>query len=315
MSIKLTCGDGAVVRIPREHFEKSVFNNPDIAAARSYTLRCKAGSEIVNALVDLADGESQTVTVTEDNFEELQNLCKELGFRGLDKELRAFCGRTGRDSVDLKEFLQLKERVTRHEKRLTELERQLSEVLSWKANAESVSRKFQSLERKVEEAARVCEERNVEASQKTERALKEFAKQSDLEKLARDVAHLKESEKKTATKLPAKTGPARTTPAKSATLGKTREFVYNDSKKLDGVIAHLTRECGGNVHDKGIVNVTASSVWDNRNRLPQVAVDFETTWSFHSKNKPNSWICYDFQERRVVPTSYSVSSVGSGPGG
>ena len=56
--------------------------------------------------------------------ESLQSLCEELGFPGLDNELCAF--------VDGKEFLQLKGRVTRQEKRLTELERQLNEVLSGK---------------------------------------------------------------------------------------------------------------------------------------------------------------------------------------
>ena len=35
-------------------------------------------------------------------------------------------------------------------------------------------------------------------------------------------------------------------------------------RKLDGIIAHLTRQCGGNVHDKGIVNVTASSCYNKR---------------------------------------------------
>ena len=90
MTVRITCGDGAVVRLPHEYFEKAVFNNPNIAAGRSYTLQCKARSEIVNAVVDMADGEAETVTITEDNFKELKSLCKELGFRGLDKELRAF---------------------------------------------------------------------------------------------------------------------------------------------------------------------------------------------------------------------------------
>ena len=43
--------------------------------------------------------------------------------------------------------------------------------------------------------------------------------------------------------------------------GHSLRFVYHESKKLDGVIAHLTRECDGNVHEKGIVNVTASTVY------------------------------------------------------
>ena len=53
--IKLTCGDGVVLRLPHEHFEKSVFNNPEIVVARSYTLQCEARSEMVNAVLDVAD--------------------------------------------------------------------------------------------------------------------------------------------------------------------------------------------------------------------------------------------------------------------
>ena len=83
-------------------------------------------------------------------------------------------------------------------------------------------------------------------------------------------------------------------------------FRYNDSKKLNGIIAHLTRECGGNVHDKGIVNLTASSVYSDCH--PKNVVDFKTDLCYCSKNTKNSWICYDFKDHRVIPTSYSLRS-------
>ena len=94
-----------------------------------------------------------------------------------------------------------------------------------------------------------------------------------------------------------------------------QEFVYQEDReeaippplappKLDGIIAHLTRECGGNVHDKGVVNVMASSF--NDSFYPKNAADLGTDSVYLSKNEPNSWICYDFKERRVIPTSYSV---------
>lgn len=61
---------------------------------------------------------------------------------------------------------------------------------------------------------------------------------------------------------------------------KTRERLVPPPlfrRKLDGVIAHLTRECGGNAHKKRIVNVTVSSVYDNdsSNQLKNV-VDLGT---------------------------------------
>ena len=94
-------------------------------------------------------------------------------------------------------------------------------------------------------------------------------------------------------------------------LKQTREFAYDNTKKLDGVVAHLTRECGGNVHDEGIVNVTASSYTEYAKNV----VDLGANSYFYSKNEQNSWICYDFKERRVIPTSYSVRAYSWAPYG
>ena len=91
------------------------------------------------------------------------------------------------------------------------------------------------------------------------------------------------------------------------------EFVYDSSKPLDGIIAHLTRECGGNVHDKGIVNATSNSA--SRSSQPRNLVDFGTDSVYESKNEKNTWVCYEFKNRRVIPTSYSVRSYYNGSPG
>ena len=52
--------------------------------------------------------------------------------------------------------------------------------------------------------------------------MREYAKQRDLEQFARDLAQLKENEKKTAAKSPA-----------PPTMGKRSEFVYDSSKQLE----------------------------------------------------------------------------------
>ena len=77
---------------------------------------------------------------------------------------------------------------------------------------------------------------------------------------------------------------------------------------LNGIIAQLTRECGGNVHDKGLVEVTSSSC------VPGTAaanvVELETNSCLRTEASGPRWICYDFKERRVAPTSYSIRSEG-----
>ena len=91
------------------------------------------------------------------------------------------------------------------------------------------------------------------------------------------------------------------------------ERIDMKSDPLDGIIAHLTRECGGNVHKGGVVNVTASDFKSGHD--PENAVEFRSNFDFMSQNLPDSWTCYDFKGRRVTPTSYSIKSYGYGPGG
>jgi hypothetical protein len=94
--------------------------------------------------------------------------------------------------------------------------------------------------------------------------------------------------------------------------GKT--FCPN-GKSLDGMIVYLTAKCGGNVHDKGLIEATASNI-DNSSSLyhPKNATDLQNRSSvFCSNNEPNSWICYDFKEMEVTPTHYSILSCPSGP--
>ena len=83
------------------------------------------------------------------------------------------------------------------------------------------------------------------------------------------------------------------------------QFIYKP-RELDGIIAFLTRECGGNVHKKGVVNVTASSCVESGN--PIYGVDLLSDDIFHSGGEPNQWCCYDFKRRRVSLTSYTIRS-------
>ena len=108
--------------------------------------------------------------------------------------------------------------------------------------------------------------------------------------------------------VPLKGNPRQVEPEKK--IGE--EFVYDASRPLDGIIAHLTRECGGNVHEKGVVGVSSIN-FHSSGYEPKNVVDLGTNKYFCSKNEPGSWLCYDFKERRVAPTSYSITSVPGGP--
>lgn len=83
------------------------------------------------------------------------------------------------------------------------------------------------------------------------------------------------------------------------------EFDGNEEHGFQGIIHKLTEEIGGNVNDKGMVNVTSSpsngNDYDSKN-----IVDFDDNHYFQSKNELNSWVKFDFQELKVRPTHYSI---------
>ena len=83
------------------------------------------------------------------------------------------------------------------------------------------------------------------------------------------------------------------------------EFPFYDLYPLGGIIAHLLRQCRKNVDGKGAVEVTASSV-SSGNPAGVTRLWGEYHRRFSSCDKQNSWICYDFKEKRVTPTSYSI---------
>jgi hypothetical protein len=114
---------------------------------------------------------------------------------------------------------------------------------------------------------------------------------------------------------------------------KTKDVWCSEEVELDvpdGIIAHLTRECGGNVHDRHVVEVTSGSfeketqgLDDPDWRAAKNATDFETDsyfWSAYRDKKEdiphtrNNWICDDFKKRRIVPTHYTIRTNDGDPG-
>jgi hypothetical protein len=67
------------------------------------------------------------------------------------------------------------------------------------------------------------------------------------------------------------------------------------ARSLDGIISYLTVKHGGNVHEKGIVTVTAPAAWrDSVLWHVRHVVDLRSEESFCSQNRPAQWLCWDF---------------------
>jgi hypothetical protein len=71
-------------------------------------------------------------------------------------------------------------------------------------------------------------------------------------------------------------------------------FPLDPRAPLNGVIGGLRRFAGRNVHDEGIVEVTASSCHDESRFPPTILAYFPADAAFVSKDEPMSWIGYHF---------------------
>jgi hypothetical protein len=82
---------------------------------------------------------------------------------------------------------------------------------------------------------------------------------------------------------------------------------FESSSPWSGVLSFLTSECGGNVHERGVVNITSSS--DACNKCHQVA---DHGWNdyWHTKNVARSWIQFDFKDSSICLTDYALKSDG-----
>jgi hypothetical protein len=78
---------------------------------------------------------------------------------------------------------------------------------------------------------------------------------------------------------------------------------------LNGIIAHLTRGCGGNVYDRNTVAISASA---NEDFLEKNGADSEVENCFESHNSANQWLCYDFKTMTIKPTYCSIRSYYAG---
>jgi hypothetical protein len=90
----------------------------------------------------------------------------------------------------------------------------------------------------------------------------------------------------------------------SSTNESRLDFPFDSESPTKGIIAHLTDQCGGNVHLKGVVQISASST-HGINRADHLA-DLEFESVFASEDRPNQWFCYDFNSRPITPSYYAV---------
>jgi hypothetical protein len=87
------------------------------------------------------------------------------------------------------------------------------------------------------------------------------------------------------------------------------------STPLDGIISYLTRKHGGNVHDLGLIEVTVSSIKQNKpEHHGKQVLDFGGTRQFSTGLCENPWICFDFKAGLIFVTYYTMVTDHNSPG-
>ena len=311
--------------------------NPELLSAGMYVIKSDVDPDVFDLFFERVGGDTAAV-VTSENAEQLQELCDELEFSGFDEEIRSVLGSNWKTRKDV---AGMRGRVDRHDvvleelqRRVLELERQFREHQKVPEMVEAVARRLEEIQcndvraeverlgseligRASAENLRVIDQRVKE----TEMALRDEILRLDVtgrvSEVASAVAELRSEMSSRASAEAVKALSGEVTRLKqdeqriAAQLQEIapNEFVYNKAAPLKGIIAHLTRKCGGNVHEKGLVEVTASSIFDNSHRyVPEHAVELGSESEFCSELIEGSWLCYDFKGRRVTPTSYTIRS-------
>ncbi|KAK8853703.1 hypothetical protein M9Y10_016245 [Tritrichomonas musculus] len=85
-------------------------------------------------------------------------------------------------------------------------------------------------------------------------------------------------------------------------------FEYTGNNDFRGIFSHLTSQ--GQIGD--LVGITSSSVASCGSACYQpgnVLRYGDTSNYFHSNYMTGNWICFDFKDRRVIPTHYTLKSV------
>ena len=85
------------------------------------------------------------------------------------------------------------------------------------------------------------------------------------------------------------------------TLQNSSEQHHND------IIQYLSGQCNGNVHTQNIVNITSSSRFSEYYDVKNI-VERDDNKFFESKNEVNSWIQFDFKERKIVLDGYTIKT-------
>ena len=92
------------------------------------------------------------------------------------------------------------------------------------------------------------------------------------------------------------------------------EYNNDPNDRFKGIFSHLGGGKPKSVTENQIVDVTALS-FNDQSLHPNNVVDSDSIDSYFYSSDSNSWVCFDFKNRKVKPTHYSIRSFKHGDAG
>ena len=83
---------------------------------------------------------------------------------------------------------------------------------------------------------------------------------------------------------------------------------HEEGKNFEGIIKNLQKKFGPNLHEQGIISITASAPDRSCFNKPEQVIDYNWNNNWCSPNTPNNWLEINFKQQKVKINGYSLKT-------
>lgn len=90
-----------------------------------------------------------------------------------------------------------------------------------------------------------------------------------------------------------------------------QSFPQTPGSQFNGIIKYLTSKTGGNIHKNGTITLTSDNTSSSSfsDQLPETILDLNNdNWFGAKSGSKDYWLCFDFKDRKVEISSYTIQS-------
>ena len=95
---------------------------------------------------------------------------------------------------------------------------------------------------------------------------------------------------------------------------KTISIEHQEGREFSGIMKHLSESTGGNIHDNGTIEITSNSIYSDCYHPKNLVNYNQSPYTFYeSNNEANTYIRFDFKDKKIQVDSYSIQSDNNDP--